>query len=270
MSELKKKCENLQGVEQSMLITLEARAKESQQAKPLIIDPMAKKLYDQMASYIAKESDFRARMGTIIRCATFDEFVKAFINDHPQGVVINLGSGLDTRFYRMDNEKIHWYDVDLPRVMTIRKELLEPHERVMEITGNALEKDWMKQIQTKNHEVLIIMEGMLQFFTPEQVTMVLKNLADEFPKAYVIMDLLSEHVLNDPKLMKKLTKDSGVFHWAVKKSKDVEMMDPRYELVDEINLADRMHLKNKAMKIMSKIPKVRNLNSIVALYQIKN
>jgi O-methyltransferase involved in polyketide biosynthesis len=31
-------------------------------------------------------------------------------------VVLQLGCGLDTRFWRVDNDRVTWYDLDMPPV----------------------------------------------------------------------------------------------------------------------------------------------------------
>ena len=39
------------------------------------------------------------------------------------------GAGLETSFYRNDNGKTIWYEVDLPNVIEYRKEILKQNER---------------------------------------------------------------------------------------------------------------------------------------------
>jgi O-methyltransferase involved in polyketide biosynthesis len=44
------------------------------------------------------------------------------VDAHPEGLVVNLGAGLDTRFYRLDNGTITWIDIDLPEVVAFSPE----------------------------------------------------------------------------------------------------------------------------------------------------
>ena len=40
-----------------------------------------------------------------------------FIERHPDAVVVDLGAGLDSGFYRVaPPPKVHWYSVDLPGI----------------------------------------------------------------------------------------------------------------------------------------------------------
>ena len=43
-------------------------------------------------------------LSIIIRAKVFDDFIKQFIQKFPRASVVNFGCGLDTTFYRIDNE----------------------------------------------------------------------------------------------------------------------------------------------------------------------
>ena len=47
-----------------------------------------------------------------LRCRRFDRYVQDFLSDNPEGTIINLGCGLDTRFDRIDNGKMRWFDIE--------------------------------------------------------------------------------------------------------------------------------------------------------------
>ena len=66
----------------------------------------------------------------VARAKEFDDKIRAFITEHPRASVINLGAGLDTTFYRVDNGLVQWYDLDFPDVIGIREQLLPPTDRM--------------------------------------------------------------------------------------------------------------------------------------------
>jgi O-methyltransferase involved in polyketide biosynthesis len=41
------------------------------------------------------------------------ERVKNFLIDNPEAWVLDVGAGLDTRFYRLDNGRCHWLELDI-------------------------------------------------------------------------------------------------------------------------------------------------------------
>ena len=80
------------------------------------------------------------------RTKQFDDKIKAYIADHPRASVINLGAGLDTTFYRVDNGTIHWYDHDLPAVIDIKRQLLPEPDRVTYIAKSLFDPSWFEDV----------------------------------------------------------------------------------------------------------------------------
>ncbi len=63
--------------------------------------------------------------GIVVRSVVFDELVSDFIRKNPDCTVVNIACGLDTRFYRMDNGKITWYNLDLPETIEVRDSIYQ-------------------------------------------------------------------------------------------------------------------------------------------------
>lgn len=68
----------------------------------------------------------------------FGNKVKAFLKEHSHASVINLGAGFETEFYRVDNGRIHWYDLDLFEIIEIRKQLIPETDRAKRIAKSFL------------------------------------------------------------------------------------------------------------------------------------
>ena len=103
----------LSGVSETLLIPLWARAEETKRADGLIRDDFAVQLVEQIDYDFAKFSRAKhSQTGVAVRSYILDHETTAFIEQHPDAVCINLACGLDTRFYRVDNGKIDWYNLD--------------------------------------------------------------------------------------------------------------------------------------------------------------
>ena len=59
-------------------------------------------------------------------------------------MIVQLGCGLETTYYRCDNGRTRWYAVDLPHVIDYRRELLPESERETYLAGDAFSKDWIE------------------------------------------------------------------------------------------------------------------------------
>lgn len=61
--------------------------------------------------FSSAEEDSTMSNGVIARTLVFDELVEDFIDRNPDCTIVNIACGLDTRFYRMDNGKLRWYNL---------------------------------------------------------------------------------------------------------------------------------------------------------------
>src|SRR5512139_3792911 len=126
MSEMTKP--NLSGVSETLLITLYIRATESQRPDALIKDVRAEALVRQLdqetlRKTLALTDDF-SRVAVILKGREFDRFTQDFLSRHADAVVVHIGCGLDTRFERVDDGRVEWYDLDLPDVIDLRRKLV--------------------------------------------------------------------------------------------------------------------------------------------------
>lgn len=92
----------VQGVPETMLQTLYARAEESQKPNHYIYDEKAIEIVSQLDYDFSKASgDKMMSYGVIARTIILDRLVQEFLAENAGAVVINIACGLDTRCYRM-------------------------------------------------------------------------------------------------------------------------------------------------------------------------
>lgn len=89
----------------------------------------------------------------------------------PGPVVVNVGCGLDTRFQRIGGGKAVFYDMDLPEVIALRRELIPEQPGNAYIAASLLETGWMDDLLRRHPdaEFIFIVEGVLMYFYEKQV-----------------------------------------------------------------------------------------------------
>lgn len=108
----------LDGVMETLLITLYIRAKDAASAAPVLNDQKAAEMAAEIDYDFSKfDSGIMSYYGVLARAKMMDDQARAFIRRHPQCTVVSVGCGLDTRFSRVDNGKIMWYNLDFPEVI---------------------------------------------------------------------------------------------------------------------------------------------------------
>ena len=184
----------LSGISETLLAPLWGRAKISRDHSALFYDAKAVELVEKI------DYDFSTRDKVIpgylpflfvARAKQFDEKVKAYIAEHPHASMVNVGAGLDTTFYRVDNGLIHWYDLDLPAVIDIRKQLLPEPDRATYIVKSLLDPSWCKDVKQIEDGVFMIAGGVLRYFEEAQVRQFFSLLADTLPSSEIVFDAQS-------------------------------------------------------------------------------
>ncbi len=59
-----------------------------------------------------------------LRARRYDGYARGFAERHPGCCVVNLGCGLDTRFWRVDDGAMRFYALDSPEMAGLKRALL--------------------------------------------------------------------------------------------------------------------------------------------------
>ena len=183
---MKQKHEFKSIVAETLLIPLYMRAKESRRDNPILYDKAAERLADSLEyDYSQFNGAKLSEVGCVVRGWYFDCAVQRFIKTHPHPVVVNVGCGLDTRFQRIGNRKTVFYDLDLPEVIALRRELIPEQPGNVYIAASLLETGWMDDLQREHPdgEFIFIVEGVLMYFYEKQVRTFLHHVASRFEQA---------------------------------------------------------------------------------------
>jgi methyltransferase (TIGR00027 family) len=182
-----------QPVSETLLIPLYYRALESRRENPMVRDPLA----DTMVSRI--DYDF-SRFGppaltstaTLMRIREFDRLTAAFLENHPRSCVVNIGCGLDTRFFRMDNGSVLWFDLDFPDVIAFRRRFLKETARCRFIANSVLDPAWCDALPVDcANNLLLLAEGVMPYLPETGVRQLVATLTARFPGARLVFDVVS-------------------------------------------------------------------------------
>ena len=108
----------------------------------ILYDKKALELKKKLPSDLIKQNmqSQYTLLASASRSANMDRIIRTFLERRPDGVIVQLGCGLETTYHRCDNGKTHWYAVDLPHVIEYRRGLLPEPERELYISGDALQR----------------------------------------------------------------------------------------------------------------------------------
>ncbi|HSB65612.1 MAG TPA: class I SAM-dependent methyltransferase, partial [Anaerolineales bacterium] len=136
---------------QSLLLPLYIRARETQRPDPILTDDSAVELVQKLrfddAQFSQANVSEEVQVSILLRNRQFDRITRDFLGRHSAAMVIQLGCGLDARFERVDNQQVEWFDLDLPEVIRLRRELMGDEScRYHLLESSALDLLWMDQV----------------------------------------------------------------------------------------------------------------------------
>lgn len=166
-------------------------------------DPIRKKIYDHYKAKFEHDKtdvhhllsmdkiNFQGIFNVAYRNYKFDEVVREIILSHQPSEVVNLGCGMDTRFFRLSEFNGDYYDVDF-------KDVIREKKRIIGETGNyhfietksiVEESFWEDELLISSENPIIIAEGVFCYIEYPKVVKFVKELFERYPKAILICDV---------------------------------------------------------------------------------
>jgi len=253
----------LSGVPETMLQTVYARARESA-TRGAIMDKKAEEIIGKLHyDFSLAEKDTAMRSGVIARTIVLDKLVNAFLAAHPGAIVVNIACGLDTRCYRIAGFS-HWYNLDLPETIAVRKKLLPESGAISQIALSAMD-NWGGQIAESGAPALIVIEGLTMYLTQADVQRIFAVIARRFSRATVLVETMNPMVVKRFK-EKSIEGSHAKFTWGVKDGRALASLLPGFRFVEEHGLTEGMAVFIPIYKVLDKLPAVRSIsNRIVVL-----
>jgi O-methyltransferase involved in polyketide biosynthesis len=194
-------------VSRTAILTLIGHAVEAERDKSGFNDPMAVLCLENLLSgasgeekrWIIKHKQLyegiqaRDVKSLTRRVNAFDDAANRFIKDHPNCSVVNLACGFDTRFWRIENERCRYLEIDLPEVIQLKKELLKDQLGYKLIGCSVLDTSWIDKVTSDgNTGFLLLAEGLFMWFPPKEAARLFKEIGERFARSQLVLDLVPE------------------------------------------------------------------------------
>lgn len=247
----------LTGVPETLLITLHARAEESKRPDALLHDEKAVAMADQMEyDYSRLKLQGHDIVAIIMRLCEFDRIARDYLMRHPDAVIVHIGCGLDTRFERVEDGRVEWYDLDLPEVVELRRKLIPNEgERYHLLSGSVLDYKWLDELRAQRPRPFLFMaEGVFPYFEEEQVKGLFFTIQKNFPGAEIACDAQTPFIIWANNLQLTVARVKARLHWGLKQGKDVETWGDGIRLLDEYFFFDTEEPRMRPYRWMRRIP----------------
>lgn len=273
---------SLSDVSATMLLTLYARAKESQSANPILVDEKAVELFEQIKPLAAQaagelyrkvvEGDLPETLNQTmaLRARHFDQQCRDFLRRYPDGAIVNLGCGLDTRFFRLDDGRLHLTDLDLPDVIALKRQLIVETDRYRMIASSVLDFSWMDQV-VEEPPTLFLAEGLFMYLPLEDVKALVLALQARFPGCELVCEVFNSGWLHGwrgklikRKLQSNMSMGAGaMFQSGIADSDSMEQWRSGIRFLDDWSFVDADEPKLGTLRLMRHWALFRKLQWVV-------
>lgn len=252
---------NLSSTASTLLITLYSRANLSQK-NMIIKDEKAEEII-QLAGYSQKKLKLRKsyQIFLTIRAKLIDDYTQEFIQKYNGNcTVIQVACGLDSRYLRLNNPNVKWYDLDLYGTIELRKKFFKQTQNYKMIESNVCNFTWINKIDPDdlNKPTLIIAEGLFMYLSKEDNINVFSSLGNHFKDVDIIFDAFSPFVVKLSKYIHTLSRTNAKFQFGFKDPNVILSMSKQLEYKQMLSYNKNSYIKELPLfyRITSKISSI--------------
>lgn len=270
-------------VSATSLITLFCRSKESQSSTPILLDKKAVEIAQQLIPELNASGDPLLRKlasGKIdprlvvhiaLRAKKYDEYTQNFLARNPDGLVVNLGCGMDSRYIRIDDGKMIFFDLDLPDVIAYKKRFFSPDDRYHLVSASVFDIPWREQVAGYARPVIFLAEGLFMYLPGDQVKSLVIDLCERFPGGELVCEMVDKSYasgfmqwVSKTKMQKQIKMgEQAVFQFGLKDSREMESWHSALQFLEHWSYFDSNHPRLGWMRIFRKSDYFRKIQYTV-------
>jgi O-methyltransferase involved in polyketide biosynthesis len=222
--------------QETLLITLYAKARPG---NPLFFDQTAQDVLNRVDyDFTRLHVPFMTIFLICQRAKKLDAITRDFLAEHPGGVVLQLGCGLDNRFWRVDNGSVTWYDLDMPPVAELRRQFFTGSERYHLIAASVTDQECLATVAAGGRPVLVVAEGLLMYLGEAEVRRLVLQLHETFPSCRLIADIFSRLMARLATKHPSLEYTGATIGWGINDAHELEAWAPGLRLLEEWYFTD--------------------------------
>jgi O-methyltransferase involved in polyketide biosynthesis len=177
-----------------------------------------------------------------LRARKYDSYTRSFIKEYPDGLVVSLGCGFDTRYWRVSDKPWNYVEIDLPEVIELKRDILSNNVDYEMIGISVLNMDWIGQIAARQKEkVLILAEGLFMYLPERDMIQLFKKLASDFSQSQLVFEIVHKKYTKgfrkkivESKIRKRSGTEAGSsYRYGIKDAKEIELYSGKIGVLEE-------------------------------------
>jgi methyltransferase (TIGR00027 family) len=257
----------LSEVSETSLLTLKARADEARKSDPLITDPMAIQLFEGVFNRLPEKT--RKWIGNlklpsslvnyiVLRTRQYDRYTREFLERNDNSMVVSLGCGFDTRYWRVSSKRWNYLELDLPEVVGIKNKVLGNAICYPMISASVLDPGWLDEVSSRQSQnILFLAEGLFMYLPGSRVQEVFKRLSESFSRSQLVFEAVQAKYTRgiwkkavESKMKRRVGSSAGsAYQFGITNGRDVESFGRDIRLIDEWSYFEDPDVSPKILRL---------------------
>ncbi len=261
----------LNEVSETALLTLNSRVTESEREDPIIRDPVARICLDSLAPLLSSEVQTRILHRKLpsaltahvaLRARKYDAYCRSFLKQNPDGMVVSLGCGFDTRYWRISQSPWRYVEIDLPEVIEAKKAALGDMVEYPMLGLSVLDETWIQKIADRqSHALLFLAEGLFVYLPRKGVQSIFKKMSETFTKSQIVFEVIHERYTRGVwkkivanKMKRSLDISAGsAYEFGVRTASELEDFGENIKVLEEWSYFEDNDLRPKFLKLFRRL-----------------
>jgi O-methyltransferase involved in polyketide biosynthesis len=219
---------------ETLLIPLYGKAMASTKKRPILIDKKAREIVENIAyDFGALKIPAKTNTMMCMRAKLLDDFTIEFLEKKKDCAIFHLGCGLDSRYYRVNNPDVSWYDLDFPEVIAIKEKFCSVTDKYHLIASSVTNWTWFGEITARHQHNLVIAEGLLMYLKEEEIKTLLLLLKEKLGSYTLIFDAFNTFTAKKVNNHPSIKKTKATIHWGIDDANEITRWMPGVKLVKE-------------------------------------
>ncbi|MBQ7621673.1 MAG: class I SAM-dependent methyltransferase [Candidatus Methanomethylophilaceae archaeon] len=208
------------GIPDTLYIPLESRIYSTKVFPEYFMDSTSLRFRDIIPQSIIDNSSEYSLLASVARYYNTDRMERDFVRRNGKSSIVHLGVGLETANYRLSSLNAHFYSMDLPEIIELRKRLLPKADNETFIAGDLFDMQWAGSIPN-DRSVMILALGVFQYFRETEIIGAIGRMKEIFPGAELVFDATNMKGLNyTNRYVRKTGNKSAAMYFGVDDAKD--------------------------------------------------
>ncbi|WP_234966791.1 hypothetical protein [Olsenella urininfantis] len=132
--------------------------------------------------------------------------------------------------------------------------------------ADALDGAWTAALLRDRSASIVVMEGVLEYFTKDQTAACLHMLCDSFEHGYLVAEMNSMFIVKHSKQHDAIKNTNATFKWGTESGAEFVELEPRMELLSERSYNEEMRKHTLRGRLFATTVG-KNVNNRIAVFR---